>query len=148
ELNNPLVIESDDQWRALTRQAGWRFPNPAGAPPEEIAANFSNLRGMIARAGHDGVVIKIPKVRVRDFGLVTDEGRGKLLDRIFDHDTVVRFKVPDVIQNEPPVPALNDELAFELGVRGVDVKDPQEVADFASSITGTEKPIKVTESEE
>ena len=74
-LANPLVISSDDEWLALTSEAGWFSNMPTG--PEEI----SSLRRMITERGHDGVIIRVP----------SSEMTGKRLQRAFGDDTVVSF---------------------------------------------------------
>jgi GNAT superfamily N-acetyltransferase len=59
---NPLVIRSDDQWRALTREAGWQFPNPFGTPPEEMAGLTAQLEDLLRQRGHDAVYIILDEV--------------------------------------------------------------------------------------
>lgn len=56
DFQNPLIIRSDDQWRALTRAAGWQFPNPYGQPPERLAENATRLQEYLRSRGHDGVI--------------------------------------------------------------------------------------------
>ncbi|MDH2400459.1 hypothetical protein QCM77_10990 [Bradyrhizobium sp. SSUT18] len=61
---NPLVITDGEQWRALTKQAGWETPNPHGRSAEKVAEQTARLREIIEAQGHDGVVVwwddKIP----------------------------------------------------------------------------------------
>src|SRR6185312_671745 len=73
ELSNPLVITSDADWRALTRDAGWQYPNPFGLPPEQAAADIARLRSLIGSRGHDGVIVRVPD----------DERVGKTLQKVF-----------------------------------------------------------------
>ena len=82
ELSNPLVIDSDQQWRALTQRAGWEFPNPFGLDPKVVEAGITRLRQQIEAAGYDGVVVRIP----------ADERTGKTLGNVFGADQVVEFK--------------------------------------------------------
>jgi N12 class adenine-specific DNA methylase len=81
-LDNPLVISSDQQWRALTEKAGWEYPLPTGLPPERIEADVRRLREQIEASGHDGVIVSIPE----------DENKGKTLGRAFGADQVIEFK--------------------------------------------------------
>jgi hypothetical protein len=37
QLSKPLVIRTDQEWRNLTKQAGWQFPNPFGTEPDTMA---------------------------------------------------------------------------------------------------------------
>lgn len=58
-LNNPLVITSNDEWRALTSDAGWEFPNLSGSQgPEANRAALAQLRNHIEGMGYDGVVVR------------------------------------------------------------------------------------------
>ena len=77
-LNNPLVIRSDSEWAALTKKAGWFSHVPTSS------ADIGRMRGVIERAGHDGVIIQVPKT----------EQRGRRLQQLFDADTVGSFAEP------------------------------------------------------
>ena len=55
-LRNPLVIRTADQWRNLTREAGWEFPKISrGSDARPLLAS---LRQLIESQGYDGVIIK------------------------------------------------------------------------------------------
>jgi N12 class adenine-specific DNA methylase len=82
DLANPLVIDSDAQWRALTAAAGWKHPNPFGQHPDAVTGDIARLRARIERMGHDGVVVRIPP----------DEATGKTLSKVFGADQVLEFK--------------------------------------------------------
>lgn len=118
QLDNPLVIDSDEQWRALTKAAGWQFPNPG--PPDlmdaaAVAAHrkaIAALRATIERAGHDGIVVRIPTV-IEQGRRWVDERTGKLLDRVFGADQVVEFKAP---QAEAPPARVPDEIDPDAAV--------------------------------
>lgn len=56
-LKNPLIIRSDDEWRALTKSAGWEFNNPIGKSPDVIRKQAADLKTLITSRGHDGVII-------------------------------------------------------------------------------------------
>ena len=53
---NPLVIRSDEEWRALTREAGWEFPNPFGLDEAEVSEMTRRLQEVVRGRGHDAVV--------------------------------------------------------------------------------------------
>jgi hypothetical protein len=91
-LNNPLVIETDNQWRDLTKRAGWSRPNPIGADKQQTSKDIARLRQMLVNDGHDGVVVLVPP----------DERRGKTLQNVFGADQVIEFNV----QKPAPVPAV------------------------------------------
>lgn len=89
QLKNPLVIQNDAEWRALTQEAGWPYSNLAGTPdPAVIRAHLQSLRATVEGAGHDGVVVRVPE----------DERTGKTMQRMFGHSQVVEFKP----QSAPP----------------------------------------------
>jgi hypothetical protein len=80
-LNNPLVIRNDDEWRALTREAGWRYPNPYGSPKEEVSKWIDQLKQTIISKGHDGLIIQMDK----------EGDAAKTLRDVFGHDQVVVY---------------------------------------------------------
>lgn len=95
ELRTPLVIESDEQWRRLTREAGWRTPNPQGLPADEVAQATQRLQRIIRSRGHDGIIVEFDKNSPYDIV----EGRGiKLLRNVFGAPQVLVF-------DPPPAPA-------------------------------------------
>ncbi|WP_022727209.1 LPD5 domain-containing protein [Fodinicurvata sediminis] len=59
-LENPLVITNDQEWRALTREAGWEFPNPFGLSQEETQTQVDALQRLVQSRGHDGVAVVFP----------------------------------------------------------------------------------------
>ena len=105
-LRNPLVISSDDEWRALTAEARLSTHVPMNA--EEIA----RLRQVIRGKGHDGVIVRVPE----------SEMVGKRLQQAFGEDTVVSFDpitpptraagvtVPPTARQQPTVSSLRGEL--------------------------------------
>ena len=90
DLKNPLVIRSDEQWRNLTRGAGWEFPLPVGGDPAVISRDIKFLRKQLEAAGYDGVVVDIPKFESGGRKVV-DERTGKTLDRVFGGNQVLEF---------------------------------------------------------
>ncbi|MDE2100132.1 MAG: hypothetical protein KGL39_22950 [Patescibacteria group bacterium] len=57
QIRNPLVIRTDDQWRALIKEAGWKYANPFGQDVAQTTKDIASVRKVIERKGHDGVVI-------------------------------------------------------------------------------------------
>jgi hypothetical protein len=104
-LNNPLVIDSDSQWRALTKRAGWFSPNPTGMPQDELTKQISALRRIVEADGHDGIIVRIPREYrgqgdAIQMGAV-DERYGKTLDRVFGADQVIEFAPQAGMQARP-----------------------------------------------
>ena len=54
---SPLVIRSDQEWRALTKEAGWKFPNPFGQDDAQIRQDIGRLQEIIRGRGHDAVAV-------------------------------------------------------------------------------------------
>jgi hypothetical protein len=57
-LKKPLIINSDHQWREITKAAGWKKMNPAGLSDAEIQSDVDALTEVIRSEGYDGVVIE------------------------------------------------------------------------------------------
>jgi hypothetical protein len=66
-FRNPLVIRSDDEFKALIRAAGWQFPIQSGLPAEQIAREQRAMNELIKRRGHDAVVITWDDLAQGDF---------------------------------------------------------------------------------
>lgn len=95
-LKNPLVIDEDEQWRTLTRAAGWKFPNPFGTATDTTRANIAKLRALLEERGFDGVIVRLK--------LYDDT---KLLRNVFGEDQVLEFhqRNPDApIPGSKPLP--------------------------------------------
>src|SRR3990167_2161342 len=113
-LRNPLVIDTDRQWLALTREAGWLSFAPSDA------ADVQRMRKLIVDKGHDGVIIRVPE----------SEQVGKRLQDAFGDDAVVDFtqvlaKPPEAAPARAPMavrPELDDlpRSAFAERVQEVD----------------------------
>ena len=114
-LRNPLVISSDDEWLALTREAGLFSDVPTTT--EEV----TRLRQVIKDKGHDGVIIRVPE----------SEQVGKRLQKTFSEDTVVSF--------EPPRP-ITAPVERELAISPSDQLLPnKEAIDVAIRQAGTDR---------
>ncbi len=97
-LENPLVIRTDAEWRELTNQAGWAFPNPFGQDPAKTEADIQALRGMLEADGYDGVIVD-PSPR-------GDEAR--TLTKVFGDAQAIEF-------NPPVAPAAEEAQLSPLG---------------------------------
>ena len=106
DLKNPLVIDNDTQWKNLTKQAGWRVPNPIGGDKQQISKDIANLRKMLVDQGYDGVVVLVPQ----------DEMRGKTLQNVFGADQVVEFNAR---KPEAPKAAKAEKPAKQPKVKAV-----------------------------
>lgn len=78
KLNNVLVITTEDQWRSLTKQAGWKYPNPFGVDEATVKTNAESLKKLVTDAGYDGIIIRV--------------GDSKLLNNVFSMDQLVVYK--------------------------------------------------------
>jgi hypothetical protein len=111
-LKNPLVIRNDQEWRSLTREAGWQFPNPFGTDPETMTELSRNLSVTVKMKGHDGLVID-PSTRGDD---------GKLLFDVFGHQQIVDYSPPrspgasvsPAKPKEPEIPISQEPPAYVL----------------------------------
>lgn len=102
-LQNPLVITSDTQWKALTQEAGWPFPNPGPQYTDETRAKIKALRALVEAQGHDGIVVRIPTWMAGNTRMI-DETTGKTLGRVFGHSQVIEFAP----QQETPAAEADD----------------------------------------
>ena len=57
QLDNPIVIRTDAEWRALTKEAGWKYPNPFGQDAATASADIARLRALLEKRGYDGAII-------------------------------------------------------------------------------------------
>jgi hypothetical protein len=91
KLNNPLEIEDDVEWRAVTNAAGWKYPNPIGQDNDTIVQNIKDLKKYVMDQGHDGIVISFMDYINGDTNFRTDNSIKTLLN-MFGHDQVVSYK--------------------------------------------------------
>jgi N12 class adenine-specific DNA methylase len=114
DLKNPLIIRSDGEWRALTKEAGWEFPNPFGLPPAEMKAAAAKLKEVVQSKGHDGIIVWWDNSSPLD---VDREGRGiKTLRNSLGVPQVVDYRGPaETSKSEPP---LTKSWAPEVKVEG------------------------------
>lgn len=87
-VKNPMVIRNDQQWRALTKEAGWEFPNPFGKSGAEQQKMTKALQDKVKAKGYDGMVIefdaKAPTDRVGEDWI-------KTLRDVFGDPQVISF---------------------------------------------------------
>lgn len=87
DLENPLVITDGQQWRALTKEAGWEYPNPSGVLTKQQAAALKNV---VTEKGHDGIVVDWDDASGLDIG---PNGENlKLLNDVFGEPQVVDYR--------------------------------------------------------
>ena len=57
DLQNPLIIRSDNEWRALTQEAGWEYSNPFGIQKDKLVSMTDDLKKTVMNKGHDGIIV-------------------------------------------------------------------------------------------
>lgn len=125
-LQNPFVINNDSEWRAITEEAGWEFPNIALGDKEEVVRQINDLQNLIKSKGYDGVVVNVPEW----------ESKGKTMQRMFGHSQVVDFKVKPSVQKSvmADTPRMSMLQSF-----------PESQREFINKLKGTpEQAIKIT----
>ena len=148
-LNNPLVIRNDDEWRTLTRQAGWRFPNPFGLEEPVVKRMTESLSTLVKGQGYDGLVIDM-------------DPRGdmaKTLYNVFGHPQVISYKPavtkkleidarfsenPEPLYALPEFPTLDERLRYYF-TQNTNVKRTDIV--FFDDIVGFKQPDETYNSE-
>ncbi|MEE9251596.1 MAG: hypothetical protein V3U93_10835, partial [Alphaproteobacteria bacterium] len=94
---NPLVIRSDEEWRALTKEAGWEFPNPFGLEEAQIRQQTDRLQEIARQRGHDAVVVIWDDTTQTDIDRLGN--RVKTLRNVFGQPQALLF------DEAPPTPA-------------------------------------------
>lgn len=112
ELRNPLVINSDQEWRDLTDEAGWKFPNPRGQQPDAVRQQVNRLQDLVRQRGHDGIVVEFDP---RYSGDILPDGRAiKTLRNVFGTPQAVEFapvvKEPSVAAARTPRRSIAEEV--------------------------------------
>lgn len=108
DLENPLVITDGKQWSKLTKDAGWKFPNPSGTLTAEQAAR---LKEIVRERGHDGIVVDWDTSKGYDIGPRGEDW--KLLGRVFDYPQVIDYRAapaqaPKARPREAEVPSAKE----------------------------------------
>lgn len=91
-LVNPLVIRDGNDWRKLTKEAGWRVPNPFGMPDSELKALTDKLQDVVKKRGHDGIIVYWNDKSSKDVG--PNGENYKTLFSVFGHSQVIVFGKP------------------------------------------------------
>lgn len=102
DLNNPLVIDNDQQWFEILAAAGAAHLSPttfvSQAEPTGRAAATQKLQAWIREQGHDGIIVKVPEMSDESLeGLPA----ARLRDS-WEHSQVVVFDVEAVEPGKPP----------------------------------------------
>ncbi len=104
DLNNPLVIDNDQQWFEILAAAGAAHLSPvtfvSQAEPTGRAAAAAALQAWIREQGHDGIIVKVPEMSDESLeGLPA----ARLRDS-WEHSQVVVFDIeaPKVEPGEVP----------------------------------------------
>lgn len=89
ELENPFVIQSDEEWQALTKEVGWKFPNPFGQVPGAVRRQTEELQQYLKDKGYDGLVVTWDNTSETDM----DGDKGiKTLRNVFSVPQAVKFE--------------------------------------------------------
>jgi N12 class adenine-specific DNA methylase len=102
-LKNPLIIQSDEQWRALTKAAGWEYPNPFGMPEPVVQQMTDRLKALVQSQGHDGIVVHWNDAINGDFDPATGGGI-KNLRNVFHVPQVVDYRQQPAAAPAPQPP--------------------------------------------
>lgn len=89
-VRNPLIIRDGEQWRALTKEAGWDVPNPFGKSAEDVAAMTQKVKDIVQARGHDGIVVTWDAGSGHDIGPKGENW--KLLNRVFGEPQVISYR--------------------------------------------------------
>jgi hypothetical protein len=97
-VQKPLTITSGQQWTALTKEAGWKFPNPYGTDPAQMTQQTQALKDTVLGKGYDGLVVRWNDAEPTDTGPKGEDL--KLLRNVFDKPQVVSYQ-PDPVVKTP-----------------------------------------------
>ena len=99
DLKNPIVIRSDQQWKALAKEAGWKYPNPTGLPKDQVEKETAKLRALVQSKGHDGIVVYWDDSSSSD---IDKHGNDiKTLRNVFGDPQMVNYRAPTVAATPP-----------------------------------------------
>ena len=80
-LKNVLEISSDEDWRQLTKAAGWQYPNPLGLDEATVKGYTNDLKNLVTESGYDGILVRV------------GNSKDGLLRDVFSIDQVVDYGV-------------------------------------------------------
>jgi hypothetical protein len=134
KLDNPLVIRTDNDWRALTKSAGWEFPNPFSFPEDQMIKMSEALANKVKDMGHDGLVID-PVVETDD---------AKTMWNVFGHPQVIDYKpkatvvAPKAVKTQAEI---NRERQAEKKAAAEKAKQPVDTSGVKDLIEGKIKKV-------
>ncbi len=96
-VRNPLIVRGDEDWRALTKKAGWEFPNPFGKSDAEMTRLVAELQRVAKAEGHDGLVVWFDPKTPYDIDPATNKSI-KTLRNVFGEPQVVAFERPPAVE--------------------------------------------------
>jgi len=123
---NPLVINSGQEWKALTKKIGWELPNPFGINKEQLNRQITALNEYLKGSGYDSVIVLWDNNYKYD---ITPQGKNlKLLRAVFG---IPQVFIPEFIENpavsqrisEPPSVSSIADLSRAMADAGRGVKD-------------------------
>lgn len=114
-----LEISNDEQWRSLNTEAGNKYTNPTGLSEEQSKQWSDNIKNLLLKKGHDGLVVNI-----------SEEGdAGKSLRNVFGHDQIVSYKTeaPNGQKESQPVQVSKTETVAKSPAGQGQVQDVKPV---------------------
>ena len=117
DLQNPIIIESDQDWRALTRASGWEFPNPSGQGEASMRKQTADLKSEVMRRGHDGIIVRFDSISAHEI---------RLLRTVFDIPQVVDYGVK--LAPDDPMMMLPDGREMRLSAALDDIEAGERAA--------------------
>lgn len=101
QLGKPLVITDGEQWRLLTKEAGWDTPNPYGASKDQMVEMTARLQDVVRRRGYDGMIAWWDNASPYDIDPKTGANM-KLLRAVFGEPQGVVFGPPRGLRDMEP----------------------------------------------
>lgn len=139
DLDNPLVIQGDEEWRALTQEAGWEFPNPFGTDAAELSGMVEALKAAVLARGHDGIVVRFDPETIYDIDPATGQTI-KNLRNIFDRPQLIDYRdAPEAPARASETTTAGDQLLID-GVAPVTARDRLQAAQDAPMRGGQAAP--------
>lgn len=118
-VRNPLVIRSGEEWRTLTREAGWGVPNIFGMAEEKIRDRTQRLKEVVQSKGHDGLIIHWDDSVPYDIDPKTGANI-KLLRNVFGEPQVVAYAATvDFTRIRGGQPLMNPRDGYAVSATGL-----------------------------
>lgn len=141
-LNNPLFIRDDVDWRNLTKEAGWKYPNPKIYDDTDQAAiknaidDSEKLKKLIVAKGHDGIIIEYEDSVRGDINETTGNAI-KTLNDVFGHDQVVVYADEKPTENKQENGSKPESKSTNVGYHAGDLGKAEYFGNFYGSNRGT-----------